>query len=184
MPGEGRKGACLVRRRLIVLVIVGVVIGLVPIAAGAQTVEEKADALAAFEAAVDGLAGESLQEWIDGLAAFEEALETLEAVYGDELDYADVKLKADELQDAIDGEGLGHEAAIKAAGEALIGAANALAAEAAAAAEGGDGTEEPTGVATGGPVSEGPDAALLVVAALFALLAGGALVLRESYDRS
>jgi hypothetical protein len=179
------------RRRLIVLVIVGVVIGLVPMAAGAQTVEEKADALAAFEAAVDGLAGveegrggETLQAWIDGLAIFEEALETLETVYGDELDYADVKLKADELQDAIDGSGLGHEAAIKAAGAALIRAADALAAEAAAAAEGGDGTEEPTGVATGGPVSAGPDAALLVVAALLALLAGGALVLRGSYDRS
>ena len=65
----------------------------------------------------------------------------------------------------------------------MIGAADALVAEA-AAAEGGDGTEEPTGVATGGPVNEGPNAALLVVAALLALLAGGALVLRGFYDRS
>lgn len=174
------------RRRLIVLAVVGVVIGLVPMAAGAQTVEEKADALAGFEAAVDGLGEDSLglDEWTEGLATFEMALEVLEAVYGDVLDYGDVKLKAGELQDAIDGEGLGPEAAIKAAGEALVDAAVALAARAAAEGEGGDGTEAPIVGATGGPVSDGPNAALLGGAVLLALLAGGALEFRRSFDRS
>jgi hypothetical protein len=62
----------------------------------------------------------------------------------------------------------------------------ALVADAEAAAAGGTTTTiaaAPTAVDTGSPVDTGPNMALLGVAALLALLAGGALALRMNADR-
>ena len=174
-------------RRILVMFIAVLMIALMPAVAGAQTVEEKAEALAAFEAAVDGMGGEAGDEWVESAAALRAALVGLEAAFGDAIDTEALNAALDALDAAIAG---GDAAAIAAAGEAVAAEAAAVAAAAAAEGgeggegeEGGNGTEEPTAVNTGSPVDDGPSVILLGVAARLVLLAGGALVLRRTADR-
>ncbi len=172
-------------RRILVMFIAVLMIALMPAVAGAQTVEEKAEALAAFEAAVDGMGGEAGDEWVESAAALRAALVGLEAAFGDAIDTEALNAALDALDAAIAG---GDAAAIAAAGEAVAAEAAAVAAaaeggEGGEGEEGGNGTEEPTAVNTGSPVDDGPSVILLGVAALLVLLAGGALVLRWTADR-
>jgi hypothetical protein len=111
-----------------------------------------------------------------------------------DLDYGALDAAIADLEAAIEG---GDLDAIEAAADAGSAAGAAVVAAAVAAAgeddtttttTGEDDTTEttvaaPTAVDTGGPVDSGPNVALLGVAALLVLLAGGALVLRLTADR-
>jgi hypothetical protein len=168
------------------------ILGLVPIAASAQTTEEAA-AIAALEEALDGLECVTVEGCIEDLAEVNAALAALKVLFPD-LDYGALDAAIADLEAAIEG---GDLDAIEAAADAGSAAGAAVVAAAVAAAgeddtttttTGEDDTTEttvaaPTAVDTGGPVDSGPNVALLGVAALLVLLAGGALVLRLTADR-
>jgi hypothetical protein len=170
-------------RRIPVLLLVALLaIGLVPIAANAATAEETA-AIAAFQEALDGLDCVTESGCIEDLAEVKAALEVLKALFPD-LDYGALDDAIVDLETALAGGGAEPS---KAAADAVSAAGAAVAADAAAAADEEDTTTTtvaaPTAVDTGSPVDSGPNVALLGVAALLVLLAGGALALRLTGDR-
>ncbi len=172
-------------RRIPVLLLVALLtIGLVPIAASAQTTEEAA-AIAAFEEALDGLECVTFEGCVEDIAEVKAALAALKALFPG-LDYAALDAAIADLDAAIVGGDLDD---VKAAFDA-VGAAGAAVAAAATAAAGGTTTttvaatttiaEVVTDIPDGG---SGPNVALLGMAALLVLLAGGALALRVTADR-
>ena len=166
------------KRIPILLLIATLMIGLVPFAASAQTTEEAA-AIAALEEALDGLECITVEGCIEEIAEAKAALAALKALFPD-LDYAALDAAIADLEAAIEG---GDLDAIKAAADAVGVAGAAVAAAAAAAA--GDATtttiaEVETDIPDGG---SGPNVALLGMAALVVLLAGGALAYRASAER-
>lgn len=165
-------------RRIAVMLVTTLVLGL-PLAAFAQIDEEALAAAILLKEKADALAGEDAEAWADGLAEVESALVDVKAKAPD-LDYAELEAAIADLLTAIDG---GDVSEMEAAGAAVAAAAAGVLAEAEAEAVAGDGTEEPTGVSTGDEVPIGPNVALLAVAGVLALLAGGAIVLRRTVDR-
>lgn len=167
-------------RRVMVMLIAVLVIGGLPAAAFAQELDEEAvAAVKLLKEKADALDGEDAEAWADGLAEVESALADVKAKAPD-LDYAELDAAIADLLTAIDG---GDVSEMEAAGAAVAAAAAGVLAEAEAEAVAGDGTEEPTGVSTGDEVPIGPNVALLAVAGVLALLAGGAIVLRRTVDR-
>jgi hypothetical protein len=164
---------------MVVMLIAAMVITSLPVAALAQIDEEALAAVKLLKEKADALDGEDADAWTEGLAEVEAALADVKALAAD-LDYADLDAAIVDLQTAIDG---GDVSEMQAAGAAVAAAAAEVLAEAEAEAAAGDGTEEPTGVSTGGPVPTGPNVALLALAGILALLAGGALALRWTVDR-
>ncbi len=163
-------------RRIAVMLVTTLVLGL-PLAAVAQIDEEALAAAILLKEKADALDGEDADAWTEGLAEVESALADVKAKAPD-LDYAELDAAIVDLLTAIDG---GDVSEMEAAGAAVAAAAAGVLAE--AEAEAGDGTEEPTGVSTGDEVPTGPNVALLALAGVLALLAGGALVLRRTVDR-
>jgi hypothetical protein len=174
------------RRIPLLLLAALLAVGLVPLAASAQTAEEAA-AIAAFQEALDGFECVDFDGCLEDIAEMKAALAGLKAVFPD-LDYAALDAAIAALEAAIvDGDlddVAAAFAAVKAAGASVLAAA--------VAASGGTTTTTaattttvaaPTAVATGGPVDSGPNLALLGVAALLVLLTGGALVFRLTADR-
>jgi hypothetical protein len=156
-------------------------------AAGAQT-DEEAAAIAALDEALTGVECVTVEGCIEEVAEVKAAVAALKALFAD-LDYGALDAAIADLEAAIEG---GDLDAISAAAEAVAAAGGAVADAATAAAAAGDGgdtttttaaTAAPTAVATGGPIDSGPNVALLGLAALLVLLAGGALVLRLTADR-
>jgi hypothetical protein len=172
-------------QRIPVLLLAALLIlGLVPVAASAQTTEEAA-AIEALQEALDGLDCVTAAGCTEGLAEVEAALAVMKPLFPD-LEYSGLEgamfLVMEELNGIQHGGSTGADAVddIQVAGAALV-------ADAAAAAAGGTTTTFPTptpaAVDTGSPVDTGPNMALLGVAGLLALLAGGALALRMNTDR-
>ena len=167
-------------RRIAVMLIAALVLGL-PVAAIAQEVDEEAlAAVKLLKEKADGIPGGA------DAAAFTAALTEAETALVDvkakapDLDYGELDAAIADLLTAIDG---GDVAEMEAAGAAVAAAAAGVLAEAEAAAAAGDGTEEPTGVSTGDEAPIGPNVVLLALAGVLALLAGGALALRRTVDR-
>ncbi len=171
LPMEGNR-----MRRIALMLVTMLVLGL-PLAAFAQIDEEALAAAILLKEKADALDGEDADAWTEGLAEVEAALADLKAKAAN-LDYAELDAAIVDLQTAIDG---GDVSEMETAGAAAAAAAAGVLAE--AEAEAGDGTEEPTGVSTGDEVPTGPNVALLAVAGVLALLAGGALALRRTVDR-
>ncbi len=163
-------------RRIALMLVTTLVLGL-PLAAFAQIDEEALAAAILLKEKADALDGEDADAWTEGLAEVEAALADLKAKAAN-LDYAELDAAIVDLQTAIDG---GDVSEMETAGAAAAAAAAGVLAE--AEAEAGDGTEEPTGVSTGDEVPTGPNVALLALAGVLALLAGGALALRRTVDR-
>jgi hypothetical protein len=167
------------KRIPILLLVALLTVGLVPIAASAQTTEEAA-AIAALEEALDGVECITVEGCIEEIAEVKAALAALKALFPD-LDYAALDAAIADLEAAIEGGDLDE---IEAAAEAVGVAGAAVAADATAAAGGGDTTttiaEVVSDIPDGG---SGPNVALLGMAALLVLLAGGAFAFRASVDR-
>jgi hypothetical protein len=168
-------------RRIPVLLLVALLtLGLMPTAASAATAEEAA-AIAAFEKALDGFECLTFDGCVEDIAELKAALAALKTLFP-ALDYAALDAAIADLDAAIVGGDLDD---VKAAFDA-VGVAGAAVAAAAVAAAGGTTTTTvaaPTAVDTGSPVDSGPNVALMGVAALLVLLAGGALALRLTADR-
>jgi hypothetical protein len=149
-----------------------------PVAAGAQTDEELA-AIATLQEALDDLNCITVEGCIEELAELKVALEVLRELFAD-LDYGALDGAIADLEAAITG---GDLDAIKVAADALKAAGAAVIAAAEAAAGGGTTTTiaaVETDLPDGG---SGSNVALLGMAALLVLLAGGALALRVTADR-
>ncbi len=157
-------------RRIAVMLIAALVIAVLPAAAVAQTDEEVAAAKLLKEKA-DGLGGADAAAFTDALAEVETALADLKAI-APGLDYAELDAAIADLRTAIDG---GDVSEMEAAGAAVAAAAAGVEAEA--------GAGEPAGVGTGDAVPNSPNTALLAIAGILALLAGGAMALRWSTAR-
>jgi hypothetical protein len=166
-------------------------IGLVPLAASAQTTEEAA-AIAAFEEALDGFECLTFEGCVEDIAELKAALAGLKTVFPD-LDYVALDAAIADLEDAIVGGDLDE---VKAAFDAVDAAAAAVLADAIAAAGGTTTTTvaaTTTTVAATTTIAEvvtdipdggsGPNVALLGAAALLVLLSGAALALRVTTDR-
>jgi hypothetical protein len=168
-------------RRIAVMLLAALMIAALPAAAFAQANDEEiAAAVALLKEKVDALDGADAAAWADALDEVETALAALKAIAPD-LDYAELDAAIAALGTAIDG---GDLDAMTAAGEAVAAAFAGVEAEAeAGAGDGGDGTAEPGAVDTGDAVNYSPNAALLGVAIILALLASGALALRWSVNR-
>ena len=129
---------------------------------------------------VDGLTGESVEEWTEAATGVRESLDAWREAEPEVEAELEVEVEAfvsdlDALDAAIAGGDL--DAIAAAAEEAKVsGAALVAAAEAA-------GVAQPTVVDTGSGVDAGPNAALIGVAALLALLSAGAFVLRGTVAR-
>ena len=173
-------------RRIPVLLLAALLmIGLVPVAAGAQT-DEEAAAILVLEEALDGLECITVEGCIEEIAEVKVALEVLKTLFPD-LDYGALDAAIADLEAAIEGGDLDE---IKAAADAVSAAGAGVIADAEAAAGGGTTTtiaestttiaEVVTDIPDGG---SGPNVALLGAAALLVLLAGGALALRVTVDR-
>ncbi len=166
-------------RRIPVLILAAMLmIGLVPIAANAQTAEEAA-AILAFEEALDGFECLTFEGCVEDIAELKAALALLKTVFAG-LDYAALDAAIAALEAAIVG---GDAGEVKAAFDAVAAAGAAVAAAAVAAAGGTPTTtiaEVVTDIPDGG---SSPNVALLGVAALLVLLVGGALAFRASVDR-
>mgnify|MGYP001824078198 FL=1 len=158
-------------------------VGLVALPASAQTAEEAA-AIAAFQEALDGFECVDFDGCVEDIAEMKAALALLKAAFPD-LDYAALDAAVAALEAAIVDGDLDDVAdafaAAKAAGAAVLAAA--VAASGGTAPTTTTTVAAPTVVATGGPVDGGPNVALLGVAALLVLVAGGALVFRLTADR-
>jgi hypothetical protein len=167
------------RRFPIFLLAAVLILGLVPIAASAQTTEEAA-AIAAFEEALDGFECLTFDGCVEDIAELKVALAALKAIFP-ALDYAALDAAIAALEAASTGGDLDE---VKAAFDAAAAAGASVAAAAVAAAGGATTTtiaEVVTDIPDGG--SSGPNVALLGVAALLVLLASGALAFRASVDR-
>lgn len=160
-------------RRIIVMLLAALMFAALPAAAFAQT-DEAVAASALLKEKADALDGADAAAWTDALAEVETALADLKAVAAD-LDYTELDAAIVALGDAIEGGDLDEMAA---AGEAVAAAAAAVEAEAEAEAGGGA-----AGVDSGGAVTSSPNVALLGLAAILLLLAGGALAVRRSIAR-
>ena len=158
-----------------VLMIVLLMVALVPAAAGAQTAEEKAAALADLEEKADELGGADAAEWGEAATTFRESLNGFKEVEP-EVETGDLEDALDALDTAIEG---GDIDEIAAAGEVVKAEAAIVAAAVAAA---GGGAAAAAAVSSGDEVDYGPNVALLAVAAILALLAGGTLVVRRKLD--
>lgn len=158
-------------RRIMVMLVAATMFALLPAVASAQSPAE----LDGLETAVGELGGETVEEWTESAGAAEGALDDLKAAAAD-LDYAEMDAAVADLNAAIEA---GDLEAIAVASEALGPAFDALAAQAAA----GDDTAAPTAVDTGDAVNDGPNIALLALAAILAVLAVGAFALRWNVDR-
>jgi len=170
-------------RRIALLVIAVVILGLVPAVASAQTAEEKAAAVLVLEEALDGIECVTVEGCIEEVAELKAAVGALKEILPD-LDYGALDGAIADLEAAIEGGDLDE---IAAAAEAVAAAGAAVVAEGEAAAgeegEGGDGTEEPTAVDTGSEVDGGPSAALLALAAVLGIVAIGTLGARVRLNR-
>ena len=160
------------KRITVMLIAVFVMVGL-PAAALAQTDEAVAAAKVLKEKA-DALGGADAAAFQDGLNEVETALADVKAKAA-ALDYAELDAAIVGLQTAIDG---GDVAEMEAAAAAVAAAAAGVVAEAEAEAGGGA-----AGVDSGGAVTSSPNVALLGLAAILLLLAGGALAVRWSIAR-
>ena len=167
-------------KRLAVLVF-AFVMAMLPVAAVAQTAESDALKAALAELA----AAETVEEFQAAKDAVAAALDALKVARPD-LDTAALETELANLTTAIDGGDLdeigGAAVAVNSAGDAVVAAAEE--GEGSEGGEGGESGTEPTAVDTGNAVDSGPNVALLAVAGLAALLAGGAFVLRRGTDRS
>ncbi len=162
-------------KRIALMLIAAMVIAVLPAAAGAQVVDEEAVAAAKLlKEKADGVGGADAAAFEGGIAEVEAALADVKAK-APGLDYAELDAAIVDLQTAIDG---GDVAEMEAAAAAVAAAAAGVEAE--AEAEAGGGAE---GVASGGAVTSSPNVALLGVAAILLLLAGGALAVRWSIAR-
>jgi hypothetical protein len=168
-------------RRPMVLLIAVFMIAIVPATAMAQGEIEFEAELGDLSDAVAGLDFETVEEWEEGLGAVTDAADALKAAAGDSLDFAEFDAAVVALEGAIEG---GDVAEIEAAAAEVVAAADALAAQAAEGAEDGDDTPAPTQVATGGAVDDSPSSVLLAVAAVLAMVSGGAFALRRVADRA
>lgn len=156
-------------RRIVLLLIAVLIIGLVPAVASAQTDEEKA-AAAALKDAGDGLDGpETVEDWAAAAETFKAEVAAFKEVYPD-LDYADLDAAIVDLDAAIAGGDLDE---IAAAGAVAKAAAEAAQAEVPA----------PTAVNTGSEVDGGPSMALLALAAVLGIVAVGTLGTRVRLNR-
>ena len=170
-------------RRIILMLMVVMVVGLSATAAiAALSAEAKADLDALTAAIADLDSATTVEEFEAGYSATKDAAATLKASAGDELDLGALQAAVDNLGAALDG-GTQTNVVDSAALVVAAGADVVAQAEAADAADTGDGTAAPTAVDTGSAVNDGPNTALLGVGALLALLAGGAFVLRRTADR-
>ncbi len=160
------------KRITVMLVVILLMVGM-PVAALAQTDEAVAAAKLLKEKA-DALGGADGAAFQDGLGELEAALGDLKVV-APGLDYAELDAAIVDLQTAIDG---GDVAEMEAAAAALAAAAAGVEAEAEAEAGGGA-----AGVASGDAVNSSPNIALLGLAAILLLLAGGALAVRRTIAR-
>jgi hypothetical protein len=172
------------RRFPVLLLSALLILGLVPIAASAQTTEEAA-AIAALEEALDGLECVTFDGCVEEIAELKAALAALKTVFPD-LDYGALDAAIAELENVIVDGDLDD---VKEAFDAVQAAGAAVLADAVAAAGGTTTTtagatttiaEVVTDIPDGG---SGPNVALLGMAALLVLLAGGALAFRASVDR-
>jgi hypothetical protein len=163
-------------KRIALMLIAAMVIAVLPAAAGAQVDEEAVAAakLLSEKANAVGCPGCPPSNFQFGLDAVEPALADVKAK-APGLDYAELDAAIVGLQTAIDG---GDVAEMEAAAQALAAAAAGVVAEAEAEAGGGA-----AGVDSGGAVTSSPNVALLGVAAILLLLAGGALAVRWSIAR-
>jgi formate hydrogenlyase subunit 3/multisubunit Na+/H+ antiporter MnhD subunit len=164
-------------KRITMVLIAALVLALVPIAAGAQTVEQVNAAVDDVKLKLDALGGETVEEWTASAEALKASVANLKAVAGDldgAVDYAELDAAVAALDAAITG---GDLAEIAVAGEAVAAAGAGVVAAA------GGGTPAAGGVDTGDAVNSGPNLVLLGVALMLALTMGGALVLRRANDR-
>jgi hypothetical protein len=171
-------------RAILVSLVAMLVVGLIPIAAVAQTADEITAAATEVKAkvgeldtAITGGDPVDIKAKADALGVAVDALKALTA----DVDYAEFDAALLALDAAITG---GDAAEIAAAGAAAAAAANAAAAGAEAEAAAAGGTAEPTAVDSGDAVDGGPSMALLALAAILSLLAGGAYMVRRSTVRS
>ena len=163
-------------RRIIVMLVAAVMIASLPMAAFAQIDEEALAAAVLLKEKADAIpGGADAQHFTDALADLVTTLAVVKAKAPD-LDYAALDAAIADLHTAITG---GDVAEMEVAAAAVAAAAAAVEAEAQAEAAADDGTEAPTAVSTGGPLPTGPNVALLGLAGILALLAGGALALRS-----
>jgi hypothetical protein len=174
----------MMRRIPILLLVALMMVGLVPIAASAQTDEETA-AIVALEEALDGLECITVEGCIEELAEAKVALEALKALFPD-LDYGALDDAIAALEELI-------EIDLDGDVEALVGAVQAAGAAVAAAAIAAAGETTTTTVAATTTIAEvvtdipdggsGLNVALLGMAALLVLLSGAALAHRVTADR-
>ena len=167
------KGKDRMKRIAVMLIAALVIVGL-PAAAVAQVDEEAVAAAKLLKEKADGVGGADAAAFEGGIAEVEAALADVKAK-APGLDYAELDAAIVDLQTAIDG---GDVAEIEAAAAAVAAAAAGVVAEAEAEAGGGA-----AGVDSGGAVTSSPNVALLGVAAILLLLAGGALAVRWSIAR-
>ena len=163
-------------RRIVLMLIAAMVIALLPAVAIAQT-DEAVAAAALLKEKADAVGGADADEFTGGLAEVETALADLKTK-APGLDYAELDAALVDLHTAIDG---GDVAEMEAAAAAVAAAAAGVEAE--AEAEAAAGADDPAGVGTGSEVPNSPNAALLAIAGILALLAGGAMALRWSAAR-
>ena len=151
------------KKRIVSLLIAVLAIGLVPAVAGAQEVEVEVEPEIEIgdDATIED-AEAAIEEFLADVAEFKEA-------YPD-LDYTDLDAAIADLEAALEGGDLDEIAAAAAAAQA---AADALVAQVPA----------PTVVNTGSGVDGGPNVAVLVLAAVFALVALGTVGARVRFDR-
>ena len=174
-------------RRIILMLMVVMVVGLSATAANAAlSAEAKADLDALIAATGDLDSATDAEELEVGYFAAKQAAAKLEASAGDDLDLGALEAALADLDDLLIGTvSTNNPADFFDAGDAVVAAiAEVVAqAEAADAADTDDGTAAPTAVDTGSAVNDGPSTVLLGAGALLALLAGGAFVLRRTADR-
>ena len=137
------------------------IIGLVPAVAGVQEVEIEPEIEIGDDVDLED-AEAAVEAFLADVAAFKEA-------YPD-LDYADLDAAIADLEAAVEG---GDVAEIAAAAEVAQAAADAVVAQVPA----------PTAVDTGAAVDGGPNVAILVLAAVFALVALGTFGARARFNR-
>jgi len=169
----------MMRRFPVLLVVALLIVGLVPVAASAQTSAQDfaRDRSRMAFSGLDCVTVEGCTDFeghpIEELSEVHIGVDLLKEHYPD-LDYGALDTAIADLETAFEG---GDPDAIKAAAEAVQAEGAIVLADTAAA------VAAPTAVDTGSPVDSGPNMALLGVAALLILLAGGALALRVTADR-
>ena len=149
------------KKRIALLLIAVLAIGLVPAVAGAQEVEVEPEIEIGDDEAIED-AEAKVEAFLAEVAEFKEA-------YPD-LDYADLDAAIVDLEAAVES---GDVAEISAAAAAAQAAADAVVAQVPA----------PTAVDTGSAVDGGPNVAILVLAAVFALVALATFGARARFDR-